>query len=365
MSRTPNFSAGPAVLPEDVLREAQAAIWELDDCGLGILEMSHRGGPFDAVLASAKDRIRRLMHVGDDQEILFLHGGARTQFFMIPQNLLRGARATYLDTGVWAHGAAEEARRYGAVDVPFSSRATGYDRVPRPGEWGPLPEGTRYLYYTANNTVAGCEFPYVPEHEGAWLVCDGSSNLMSQPIDVSRFDIYYGGVQKNLGPAGVTLLILRKDLLASCDRDIPSMCRYDVHVRENSLYNTPCVFAIYVVERVCAWLEREGGLEAIGARNAAKSNRVYDAIDASGVLRGKVEPWCRSGMNVTFRAIRDGVPSEDLERTFLAEADARGLVGLKGHKLLGGLRASLYNALPDASVDALVEFLGDFSRRHG
>lgn len=356
-----NFGAGPSPLPEEVLREAQGAIWEFGDTGLGILEMSHRSDPFEAVLASAKARLRRLMRLSEDQEILFLHGGARTQFFMIPQNLLRGARATYLDTGIWAGQAAEEAKRYGTVDVLFSSRSTGYDRVPRPGEWGDLPAGTRYLYYTSNNTVAGTEYPYLPEvPEGVWRFCDTSSNFLSMPVEGSRFDLIYGGAQKNVGPAGVTLVILRRELLERCDPDLPSMLRYGVHVQHDSLYNTPCVFGIFMVERVCAWIERQGGLEAIGARNAAKSARVYAAIDGSGFWRGKVEPWSRSRMNVTFTS---GDPAVD--KQFVAEADAHGLLGLKGHKTLGGLRASLYNALPDASVDALVELLGDFARRRG
>jgi phosphoserine aminotransferase len=360
VTRRHNFNAGPGVLPESVLHEAQQAIWEFGDSGLGILEMSHRGGAFDDVIASAKARLSRLLQLGDDQEVLFLHGGARTQFFMIPQNLLRGARATYLETGVWAEQAAVEARRYGTVDVAFSSRATGYDRVPRPGEWGTLPEGTRYLYYTSNNTVAGTEYPYIPDSEGAWLVCDGSSNFLSQPIDGSRFDILYGGAQKNVGPAGVTIVILKRALLDACDEDLPTMLRYGVHVRENSLYNTPNVFGIYMIERVCAWIEAQGGLDVIGAHNAAKAARVYAAIDSSGLFQGKVEPWSRSRMNVTFTT-----GSAELDKRFVAEADAAGLVGLKGHKIVGGLRASLYNALPDASVDALVDFLHTFAAAHG
>jgi phosphoserine aminotransferase len=349
------------VLPESVLREAQGALWELDGTGQGILEMSHRGGPFDAVIASARERLRRLLRLSEDQEILFLQGGARTQFFMLPMSLLRGGRATYLETGVWAEAAAVEARRFGTVDMPFSSKATGYDRVPRPGEWGELPEGTKYLYYCSNNTVAGTEYPYLPDAQGAWLICDGSSNLLSQPVDGSRFDVLYGGAQKNIGPAGVTLVVMRRALLDHMERDLPSMLRYDIWVREQSLYNTPNVFGIYMIERVCAWIEAQGGLEAIGERNAAKAARVYAAIDGSGgALRGKVEPWSRSRMNVTFT-------TGDAERDarFVAEAREQGLLGLKGHKLLGGLRASLYNALPDASVDALVSFLHDWTRRHG
>lgn len=359
MTRLHNFNPGPAVLPDEVLAEAQAALLELPGAGVGILEVSHRHPAFEAVLATAKARLARLMKLGDDQEVLFLQGGARTQFFMVPMALLRGGRATYLDTGVWSAGAIDEARRFGTVDVPFSSKADGYDRVPTQGSWGELPEGTRYLHYTSNNTVAGSEYDYVPDAGSAWLVCDGSSNLLSGPVDGRRFDLLYGGAQKNLGPAGVTLVVLKRHLLDEMDRDLPGMLRYDLHVKNNSLYNTAPTFGIYVIERVLAWIERQGGLDAVGARNASKAARVYDAL-AGDFYRLKVKEGSRSRMNVTFTT-----PDAELDATFVAESAAAGLVGLKGHKLLGGLRASLYNALPDASVDVLVDFLRDFARRHG
>ncbi len=361
MSRAHNFGAGPGVLPEPVLAEAQAALWEFDDTGMGLLEISHRAAAFEAVVASAKARLAELMNLGPDQEILFLHGGARTQFFQLPMSLLRGGRAAYLDTGVWTEAAIEEARRFGTVDVVWSSAASGWDAVPRQGAWGPLEEGTKYLYYCANNTVAGTEFDYVPDPGNAWLIADISSNLLSAPIDGRRFDVMFGGIQKNLGPAGVTLVILKRHLLDEMDRELPSMLRYDVHVKHNSLYNTPCTFGIWFVERMTAWLQAQGGLVAVGERNAAKAARVYAAIDASdGFYQGRAQVPSRSRMNVTF-----STGSAEGDAAFVAAARDAGLVGLKGHKRLGGLRASLYNALPDASVDALLTFMEDWRRGAG
>jgi phosphoserine aminotransferase len=360
MARIHNFSAGPAVLPEEVLRTAQADIWDHNGSGIGILECSHRGGSFDAVLKSAKDRIRRLLALSDDQEVLFLHGGARTQFFMVPMNLLRGGRATYFNTGVWSKGAIEDAVRFGTVDVPFDSKPQGYDRVPEPGEWGALPEGTKYVHYTANNTVAGTEYQYRPDAGKAWLFCDMSSNFLSRPVEGSKFDLIYAGAQKNAGPAGVTVVILRKGLLEHCDTNLPAMLRYGVHVESDSTYNTPPVFPIYVVEKVAEWLEKSGGLAAIEKRNIAQAKRLYDQIDSSGFFTGKAKPGSRSRMNITFTA-----GSEDLDKKFVKEAEAAQLSGLKGHRLIGGLRASLYNAQTDAAVDALVAFMRDFERKNG
>ena len=357
MSDVHNFSAGPAVLPPPVVQEARAALADLGG-GIGILEVSHRSADFSAVIDSARQRLRRLLQLDDDQEVLFLHGGARTQFFTIPMNLLRGGRATYLDTGTWATQAATEARRYGTVDVPWSSAETGWDSVPRPGAWGALPAGTRYLHYTSNNTVAGTEYDYIPDAGDAWLVCDASSNLLSEPVDGSRFDLLYGGAQKNVGPAGVTLVVLRRSLLEHCDPQIPTMCRYGTHVKKASLYNTPCTFAIYMVDRVCAWLEAQGGLEAVAQRNRAQASRLYAAIDGSDRFRAMVAPPSRSRMNVTFTT-----GDRDTDKRFVAQSTAAGLVGLKGHSSVGGLRASVYNAQSDAAIDALLGFLDDFARR--
>jgi phosphoserine aminotransferase len=359
MARVHNFSAGPGVLPESVVQQTQEALWELEGCGQGLMETSHRGKAFDDVIVRARTRLARLLGVGDDYEVLFLHGGARTQFFQIPMNFLRGGRATYLDTGTWAYQAAEEARRYGTVDVPWSSRASRYDRVPRQGDWAQAAD-TRYLHYTSNNTVAGTEYDYVPDPQGAWLVCDASSDILSRPMDGSKFDLIYAGAQKNLGPAGVTLVVLRKALLEHADEDLPAMCRYGLHVNKRSLYNTPTTFAIYVVERVTAWIEEQGGVAGIDARNERQASALYGTIDGSGFWRGLAETGSRSRMNVTFTT-----GDADLDTRFVAEAADAGLVGLKGHRSVGGLRASIYNAQTDAAVDALVAFMGDFERRNG
>lgn len=359
MARVHNFSAGPGVLPEPVVRQAQESLWELEGCGQGLMETSHRSKAFTAVIDRARDRLHRLLKLDDEQEVLFLHGGARTQFFMIPQNLLRGGHATYLDTGTWAAQAAEEARRFGDVSVPWSSQAEGWRNVPRPGDWGPLPEGTRYLHYTSNNTVAGTEFDYVPDAGNSWLVCDASSNILSRPLDGSRFDLMYAGAQKNLGPSGVTVVVIRKSLLERCDADLPKMCRYGLHAQKRSLYNTPTTFAIYVVERVAAWIEEHGGVEAVDARNERQATKLYDVID-SGFWQGLAARDSRSRMNVTFTT-----GNADMDTRFVAEATAAGMVGLKGHRSVGGLRASIYNAQTDDAVDALVGFMNHFAQTNG
>ncbi len=359
MSRIHNFSAGPAVLPVPVLEEAREALLEVGGSGLGIMECSHRSALFDGVIDAARARMRRILALSDDQEVLFLQGGASTQFFMAPMNLLRGARATYLDTGVWSYKAIAEAKRFGVVDVPFSSREAGYDRVPEPGAWGALPDGTAYLHYTSNNTVAGTQFPYIPESNAA-LFCDASSDIASQPLDGSRFDLLYAGAQKNLGPSGVTLLVVRRGLLERCDPNLPTMLRYGVHVDNASLYNTPNTWGIYLLERVAAWVEAQGGVAAVAAANQRKADKVYNEIDRTGFWIGKSQVWCRSKMNVTFTT-----GDHDLDTDFWKEAQEHGLSGLKGHKLVGGLRASLYNAQTDAAIDALVDFMRHFELARG
>lgn len=355
MNRIHNFSAGPGVLPESVLEQCQQAIWEFGGTGLGLLEMSHRSKAFDAVIVAARERLARLLGVTDSHEVLFLSGGASTQFFMAPMNLLRGGRATYLETGTWSTKAIKEARRFGTVDVPFKA----YDRVPEQGSWGPLPEGTVYLHYTSNNTVMGSEYPYIPTSQ-APLVVDASSNMLSRPWDDHTHALIYAGAQKNLGPAGVTVVAIRKDLLESCDPDLPTMLSYRTHAAKDSMFNTPPTFPIFVVERVCAWIEEQGGLAAIGARNQAQSDKIYQVIDASGFYRGKVATDSRSRMNVTFTTGDDA-----LDTNFHTTAAREGLSGLKGHRSVGGLRASIYNACPDAAVDALVAFMREFERTHG
>lgn len=358
MSRLHNFSAGPALLPVPVLEEVRDNLLDFDGTGLGAMEYSHRSARFEEVIEAARQRLRRILSLSDDQEVLFLHGGAKSQFFMVPMNLLRGARATYLDTGTWAHLAAVEAERFGTVDQPFSSKAAGYRSVPAPGSWGALPEGTAYLHYTSNNTVAGTQYHYVPQADVP-LVCDMSSDIASRPMDGSRFDLIYAGAQKNLGPSGLAVVVIRKSLLEQCDTNLPMMLRYDVHVKKGSMYNTPNTWAIYVMERVLAWIEDQG-IEAVGARNEAQAKRLYDALDASELFAPRAEPGSRSWMNPTFTSGDDA-----LDTRFWKAAAAEGLVGLKGHRLVGGLRASLYNAQTDEAVDALVDFLRTFERNHG
>jgi len=357
--RIHNFSAGPGVLPEPVLREAQEALWNFGGSGMGIVECSHRSALFDEVIHSARERIKRLMGLSDDYEVLFLHGGARTQFFMLPMNLLRGGRASYVDTGTWSYGAMEQARRYGAVDVLFSSRQTGYDRIPGPGELPKAPDGTVYLHYTSNNTVAGTGFHHIPQ-TSAPLVCDMSSDILSRPIDGSKFQFIYAGAQKNMGPSGTTVVILRRDWLDRCDPDLPEMLRYGIHVAKGSMYNTPCTFAIYMIERVTAWLEANGGLVAMEAKNRAQADAIYAAIDRSERFRGKADIASRSTMNITFTT-----GDEALDTAFWQGAAECGMVGLKGHRSVGGLRASVYNAQTDGAVTALSDYMKEFEANHG
>lgn len=361
MPRIHNFSAGPGVLPESVLEQARQDLWDVSGSGIGVLEHSHRGKVFDAIHLDAKARIKRLLRCSEDQEVLFLQGGARSQFYMLPMNLLKGGRATYLDTGHWAHVAGEDAKRYGTVDIGFSSAAAKYDRVPAQGEWGPLPDGTVYFHYTSNNTIYGTEFHYVPEVPGTLLTCDMSSNFLSKPVDGSKFDFVYAGAQKNIGPSGVTVVVLKRSLLARMEKNLPAMLRYDKQVEKDSMLNTPCTFGIYMIGQVAKWLEEDvGGLEEMERRNVAQADSLYAEIDRTGFWRSHVQRGSRSRMNVIFTT-----GDADADAAFLKGAGERGLSGLKGHRELGGLRASLYNALPDAAVTALVGYMRDFERTRG
>jgi phosphoserine aminotransferase len=363
MARIHNFSAGPGVLPEVALRQAQADLWDVAESGIGVLEHSHRGKTFDAIHQRAKQRVARLLGLDEDQAVLFLQGGARGQFFQWPLNALRksGMRAAYLETGHWSKLAIDDAKMYGAVDVPFSSKETGYDRVPEPGEWGALKPDTLYLHYTSNNTIFGTEYHYVPDAGSAWLTCDMSSNFLSRPVDGTKFTFLYAGAQKNVGPAGVTVVVIRKSILDRLDRELPAVLRYAKQVEKDSMLNTPCTFGIYMIDQVCRWLEEDvGGLAAMEKRNASKAGQLYAEIDRTGFWKAPVKTSSRSRMNVVFRA-----PNADLDAAFVKEASAAGLSGLKGHRETGGLRASLYNALPEASVTALVSFMREFERTRG
>lgn len=365
MSSTPthrvfNFSAGPAVLPEPVLQEAQRDLVALPGVGMSILEISHRSAAFDGVLELAEADLRALIGLGGDHHVLFLQGGASQQFAMVPMNLLpTDGVADYIVTGSWAKKAAAEAEKFGRVNVCATTEADAFIRVPFSDELHPTP-GAAYVHLTSNNTIVGTQWPTLPEVGDAPLVVDASSDLLCRPIDGNRCGLVYAGAQKNLGPAGLTVVIVRKDLTQRAPESIPTMLRYAVAAKHGSRYNTPPVFAIYLFGLVMRWLRDMGGLSAMETRNRRKAGVLYDAIDRTGFYRGTADPGSRSLMNVTFR-----LPSEALEQQFVTEAAAAGLSGLKGHRSVGGQRASIYNAFPEAGVTALVDFMCEFERVHG
>jgi len=354
-----NFSAGPAVLPEPVLRKAQEAVWDVAGSGIGIMEHSHRGKVFDRIRDEAEQACRDLAGIPDNYRVLFLQGGASLQFSMVPMNLLPPDRtADYLLTGVWAQKAVKEAKVLGAkVHVAASSESTNFDRIPQPSEIK-YSERPAYVHLTTNNTIYGTQWrsePAVPA--GVPLVADTSSDMYSRPIDVSRYGLIYAGAQKNLGPSGVVLVIVRDDLVEAGPKTLPTMLQYRTHAAEKSLYNTPPTFGIYVMGEVFKWIQSDGGLEAMAEHNESKAALLYDFIDQTDFFRGTAQADSRSRMNVCFRA-----PTEELENKFIAEATKRGLDGLKGHRNAGGMRASIYNACPRAAVEALVAFMKEFEQ---
>jgi phosphoserine aminotransferase len=354
-----NFSAGPAVLPEPVLRKAQEAIWNIAGSGIGIMEHSHRGKVFDRIINEAEAACRSLAGIPDDYHVLFLQGGASLQFSMVPMNLLPADRtADFLLTGVWAKKAVKEAKVLGrTVHLAASSEATNFDRIPQPDEIS-YSSNPAYVHLTTNNTIYGTQWktePTVPA--GAPLVADTSSDMYSRPIDVRKYGLIYAGAQKNLGPSGVVLVIVRKALVEAGPKTLPTMLQYRTFAADRSMYNTPPTFGIYIMGEVFKWIESQGGLAAMADRNAEKAALLYDYIDASDFFRGTVQPDSRSLMNVCFRA-----PTEELEGKFIAEATRRGLDGLKGHRSVGGMRASIYNACPRPAVEALVAFMKEFEQ---
>lgn len=355
-----NFSPGPAVLPEEVLREAQEALWNLDGSGIGILEHSHRGPVFDRVMAETEQAVRGLAAIPDDYALLFLSGGASSQFFMLPANLLPEDRtADFLVTGSWSEKALKEAKRYGTTHVAASSADRNHAYIPGPGATRHSASPV-YVHFTSNNTLFGTQWREEPTPpEGAWLACDASSDVFSRPLDVTRYGVLYAGAQKNIGTSGVTLVLIRRDLLEPV-RDLPTMLRYEVHAKDDSRHNTPSTFGIYLVGRVARWIARQGGLEALARRNAEKAALLYDVLDAGGFYRPHAERESRSLMNVTFRT-----PSPELDERFVKEATQAGLDGLKGHRSVGGMRASIYNAFPRAGCEALAQFMRDFAAQHG
>ena len=356
-----NFSAGPAVLPEEVLREAQRDLLSLPGVGESILEISHRSKVFDEIIGGCEADIRTLAGIPAGYQVLFLQGGASLQFSMVPMNILpAGGKADYILTGSWSKKAVKEAQKVGTVQIAGSTESENFSRIPAPSEIRIDPQSA-YVHFTTNNTIFGTEWETEPSAGGVPLVADASSDIFSRPIDVSKYALIYAGAQKNLAPAGVTLVIIRDDMLARSPKGLPTMLDYNTHAKEKSLYNTPPVFTIYVMRLVMKWLLAQGGLAAIGKRNAEKAGRLYAAIDGSGgFYRAHAAPGSRSNMNVAFR-----LPSEDLEKRFVSEASANKLDGLKGHRSVGGVRASIYNAFPPAGVDALVAFMKEFQKKNG
>jgi len=355
-----NFSAGPAVLPVEALEEAQRDLLELPGVGMSILEISHRSKPFDEIMAGCEADLRSLAGIPEGHRVLFLQGGASLQFSMVPMNLLpQGGSVDYIVTGTWAQKAVKEAKRVGSVKIAASTESDNFTRVPQQNELS-LDPAAAYVHYTTNNTIFGTEFHYVPAVGAVPLVADASSDIFSRPIDVAKYALIYAGAQKNLAPAGVTLVIIRDDMVKRTPASLPTMLQYAVHVKNQSLYNTPPVFAIYVMRLVLKWLIKQGGLTAVDKHNARKADKLYAEIDRTGFYRGHARPDSRSRMNVTFR-----LPSEELEKKFVKESTAAGLDGLKGHRSVGGLRASIYNAFPEAGVDALVQFMKEFEKKNG
>ncbi|WP_460035359.1 3-phosphoserine/phosphohydroxythreonine transaminase [Methylothermus subterraneus] len=357
--RVYNFSAGPSMLPQPVLERAREELLEWRGSGMSVMEMSHRGSHFQEIAQAAENALRELLGIGEDYYCLFLQGGATGQFAAIPMNLLGDRRAMdYVVTGSWSKKALAEAKRYGEVRIVASSEQEKFTTIPDPSTWQINPQAA-YLHYTANETIEGVEFPFVPETDLP-LVSDMSSNLLSRPLDVSRFGLIYAGAQKNMGPAGICVVIVRKDLVREPLPVTPSIWDYRLQAKEGSMLNTPPTYNWYILGLVLDWLRAQGGLAAIEQRNIEKAELLYQAIDRSDFYRNPVDPRYRSRMNVPFT-----LADPSLDAVFLKEAQAQGLVNLKGHRSVGGMRASIYNAMPIEGVKALVDFMREFERRYG
>lgn len=356
-----NFSAGPAILPEEVIKEAQENLYMLPGVGMSILEISHRSKTFDKIMAETIANLKQLMGISDDYDLLFLQGGASLQFSMVPMNLMPPVnKADYINTGVWSKKAIKEAKRVGTVNVAGTTEAENFKRIPKQNELKLDPEAA-YVHYTSNNTIYGTEWQWDPQVGNVPLVCDMSSDILSKPIDVNKYALIYAGAQKNMGPSGVTFVVIRKDMTARSQDSLHSMLNYKIHVENGSLYNTPTVFGIYIIHLVAKYLIKMGGLDAMYKHNQEKAGLIYNAIDNSnGYYCGHAEKDSRSLMNITFR-----MPTEELEKKFIAEATATGFDGLKGHRSVGGLRASVYNAFPKKGCEELVKFMQEFQKKNG
>ena len=360
MTRVFNFSAGPGVLPEDVLQQARDEMLDWHGSGMSVMEMSHRGKEFMAIAAQAEADLRELMAIPANYKVLFLQGGASAQFSMVPMNLLRGkAKADYINTGQWSKKAITEAKRYCAVNVAASAEADGFNSVPPQSTWS-LDLDAAYVHYTPNETIGGVEFPFVPDCGEVPLVADMSSTILSRPVDVGKFGLIYAGAQKNIGPAGLTVVIVREDLIGQTLVGTPTLFDYQIHAKEESMYNTPPTYGWYFAGLVFAGLKARGGLAAMAEHNKRKAEKLYGTIDRSDFYRNPVAKECRSWMNVPF-TLADAA----LDEAFLKGAKAAGMVALKGHRSVGGMRASIYNAMPEAGVDTLIAFMADFEKSHG
>jgi len=359
MSRGYNFAAGPAAVPEPVLRRAQAELLEWDGARASVMEISHRGPLFERLAHESEHDLRALLSIPSSHKVLFLQGGATQHFAQIPMNFAAGGRADYVVTGHWSEKALREAGAVTDVAVAATGADGNFVALPPRANWRVHADAS-YLHYTPNETIHGVEFRDVPDVGDVPLVADASSDILSGPLDVSRFGVIYAGAQKNIGAAGLVVMIVREDLLVRCPKSLPKIFNYAEHAAQGSMLNTPNTFGWYLAGLVFKWLLDEGGLEAIGARNRAKAELLYGYIDASGFYRNPVDPAARSRMNVPFT-----LPRAELDAPFLAESQAAGLLALKGHKAVGGMRASIYNAMPLEGVQALVNFMRDFARRHG
>ncbi len=360
MSRVYNFSAGPAALPEAVLQQAADEMLDWQGSGMSVMEMSHRGRHFMGIAAEAQALLRELLAVPANYKLLFMQGGGLAENAIVPMNMLRGkASADFIDTGVWAGKSIAEARKYGGVNVAASAKATNYTTIPPRDSWRLDPDAA-YVHICSNETIGGVEYHWTPDVGEVPLVADMSSSILSRPVDVSKYGLIFGGAQKNIGPAGLTLVIVREDLLGGALPITPSAFDYSVVAENDSMYNTPPTYAIYVAGLVFKWIRAQGGVAAMEARSAAKAALLYDCLDGTAFYRAPVAKDCRSRMNVTFF-----LHDERLDKPFLEGAEARGLVQLKGHRVVGGMRASLYNAMPLEGVQALVAYMKDFEKSHG
>ena len=359
MARVYNFSAGPAVLPEEVLKEAAAEMLDYKGTGMGVMEMSHRSKAYQAIIDEAEQDLRDLMNIPDNYKVLFLQGGASQQFAMIPMNLMKNKVADYVITGQWAKKAWQEAQKYGKANAVASSADETFSYIPDCSDL-PISEDADYVYICENNTIYGTKYKTLPNTKGKILVSDVSSCFLSEPVDVTKYGLIYGGVQKNIGPAGVVIVIIREDLIPEeCLDGTPTMLQYKIHADNGSMYNTPPAYGIYICGKVFKWLKKMGGLEAMQAHNEKKAKILYDFLDSSKLFRGTVRKEDRSLMNVPFVT-----GNEELDAKFVKEAKEAGVENLKGHRTVGGMRASIYNAMPIEGVEKLVEFMREFEARN-